>query len=586
MYMDESSSCLVNKLVSITPMLVVNGCELGLVLLYELWCLRIKRNGQGVQKRVMLPLYRKYFVSTALLRLIIWILNFARRIFFPETEIFSTPGHPPIHDVMFAISQSVSIALACCCVHFLSQKSAGRDAICKTKIFTIQITMISFVCHCAPFVWAPVRMWPMFGLSIAIVLWLLKVGLCAATDHVPLRRTAAIVAALWFGLWRVEQSLYYLEMMVFGSSFVANCRHMTLFVTVILLQPLATYWILRVDSLHWWTIAARLGFADNLVQCVARPLLEQAFPSHLVMDYDDFVVEKRIGVGSQGHVLQVRYQSQHNRYAMKKHAAARLTNEVVHEFLSEVMILHTITPHPNVLQLYGVCLCPPSLCIVTELCETSLFAVIESSRSARTYLSPRLALLWALDVAQGMLHLHSNVPPIIHRDLKSMNILLLHSRRHARMIAKVADMGCSLLYDPDSPRPPGMMIGPWWHSGDGAAASLDQARGTVPWCAPEVLRMDPITEKCDVFSMAVFLWELSTGLDPTQPPNHEPLRISVSECTSGFRLPLEYVRVGGASMQCLIGRCWSEDPHSRPCFSEIVTHLELMLDSEANDSFN
>ena len=95
--------------------------------------------------------------------------------------------------------------------------------------------------------------------------------------------------------------------------------------------------------------------------------------------------------------------------------------------------------HPNVVMYLGVCLQPP--CVVTEYCARgSLNDVFKRARA-----TPALAaqLDWGrrlnmvLDAAKGMMYLHSSEPPVIHRDLKSPNLLV---DKHWRL--KVCAMLC------------------------------------------------------------------------------------------------------------------------------------------------
>lgn len=91
--------------------------------------------------------------------------------------------------------------------------------------------------------------------------------------------------------------------------------------------------------------------------------------------------------------------------------------------------------------------------------------------------------------------------------------------------------------------------------------------------APEVIRGFKYTEKADVFSFAVIMWELATRKPPyygidgsvvSQRVVKEGLRpkISDKECPGPF---LELMR-----------RCWDEDPEKRPYFGEIITDLQQM----------
>ncbi|KAK4401221.1 putative serine/threonine-protein kinase SIS8 [Sesamum angolense] len=92
----------------------------------------------------------------------------------------------------------------------------------------------------------------------------------------------------------------------------------------------------------------------------------------------------------------------------------------------------------------------------------------------------------ALDVAKGMNYLHTSHPIIVHRDLKTPNLLV-----DKNWVVKVCDFGMSRLQH---------------HT----FLSSKSTAGTAEWMAPEVLRNEPSNEKSDVYSFGVILWELAT----------------------------------------------------------------------------
>ena len=98
----------------------------------------------------------------------------------------------------------------------------------------------------------------------------------------------------------------------------------------------------------------------------------------------------------------------------------------------EVEILSSIPEHPNIISFYAIAFNYPDIFIVTEFAENgSLFNYLHKEKQFPTV---DQSLAWALEVAQGMEHLHNH--DIIHRDLKSANILL-----SAATTAKVCDFG-------------------------------------------------------------------------------------------------------------------------------------------------
>ncbi|VAH54808.1 unnamed protein product [Triticum turgidum subsp. durum] len=96
--------------------------------------------------------------------------------------------------------------------------------------------------------------------------------------------------------------------------------------------------------------------------------------------------------------------------------------------------------------------------------------------------------------------------------------------------------------------------------------------GTYRWMAPEVINHKPYDHKADVFSFAIVLWELVTSKVPYE--NLTPLQAALS-VRQGLRLVIPsgvHPRISK-----LIQRCWGENPHTRPVFSEITAELEDIL---------
>ena len=83
--------------------------------------------------------------------------------------------------------------------------------------------------------------------------------------------------------------------------------------------------------------------------------------------------------------------------------------------------------HANIVSFRGACMRPPNLCFVMEKCDSSLFTLMHYGGGADS-LSTHERVRMAADIAAGMAHLHSRTPPIIHRDLKSHNVLVAADR--------------------------------------------------------------------------------------------------------------------------------------------------------------
>lgn len=137
--------------------------------------------------------------------------------------------------------------------------------------------------------------------------------------------------------------------------------------------------------------------------------------------------------------------------------------------------------HPNIVTFKGVCTQPPCFCIIMEYCPYGqLFDILKTGHRQVT---PRIAVEWSKQIASGMHYLHSH--KIIHRDLKSPNVLMTFNDT-----LKITDFGTSRQWNERSTKM--------------------SFAGTVAWMAPEVIRNELSSEKVDVWSFGVVLWELLT----------------------------------------------------------------------------
>ena len=100
-----------------------------------------------------------------------------------------------------------------------------------------------------------------------------------------------------------------------------------------------------------------------------------------------------------------------------------------------------------------------------------------------------------LDIAKGMHFMHGLKNPLMHRDLKSLNLLLAEPIEGPNDLvqAKITDFGLARKFkDADG----------------GAEAMMTGQAGTFHWMAPEVLENCRYTEKADVYSFGIVMWEI------------------------------------------------------------------------------
>ncbi|GAB2220030.1 hypothetical protein Droror1_Dr00007672 [Drosera rotundifolia] len=220
------------------------------------------------------------------------------------------------------------------------------------------------------------------------------------------------------------------------------------------------------------------------------------------------------------------------------------------DFWREAQILSKFH-HPNVVAFYGIVLdgAGRTLATVTEYMVNGSLrnALIKKDRT----LDRRKKLLIAMDAAFGMEYLHSK--NVVHFDLKCDN-LLVNLRDPQRPICKVGDFGLSRI------KRNTLVSG--------------GVRGTLPWIAPELLNgsNSKVSEKVDVFSFGIVMWEILTGEEPYANMHCGTIIGGILKDT--LRPPIP--SLCDSEWRKLMERCWSTDPDARPSFSEVADRLRSM----------
>lgn len=234
----------------------------------------------------------------------------------------------------------------------------------------------------------------------------------------------------------------------------------------------------------------------------------------------------------------------------------------IEQFINEVIVLTRIN-HRNVVKLLGCCLESEVPLLVYEYVSNgTLFQHIHNSSEERWFsFQDRLRI--AAEAAGALAYLHSAASmPIIHRDVKSSNILLDNS-----YTAKISDFGASRLVPLDQTQ----------------VTTLVQ--GTLGYLDPEYFHTSQLTEKSDVYSFGVVLAELMTGKKPLSPTKSEEERnlathfiTSVKENRFFQILEARVLREGSLeqlqAMGELVKRCLDLRGEERPTMKEVAMEIE------------
>ena len=310
-------------------------------------------------------------------------------------------------------------------------------------------------------------------------------------------------------------------------------------------------------------------------------------------NWQDALAKRQIGSGSFGTVYRAEWRGK--KVAVKvvrlptepddtsdtvrvlhKEAVQKVTNT----FVREVDVCCELV-HPNLVETLGYYATEPGLFIVQELLDCSLDMQLYEQywRPA-----PAQVLKAAFDIAKGMSHMHTHFvsgstsgsgisgsnlsqheSPVIHRDLKSFNILLdrrpplMGDAKTWEIVMKVADFGLAR---------------------DLKESNDMTVCGTLLWSAPELLNSENYDEKVDVYSFAMTLVELIHGTKPwedTKDCDGKPTRPhDVPQRVCEGQRPESQLEEATPEMSQLIMSCWDQEPAKRPTFPEVVETVAAM----------
>jgi serine/threonine protein kinase len=288
-----------------------------------------------------------------------------------------------------------------------------------------------------------------------------------------------------------------------------------------------------------------------------RNIIAQSLPKDTSVNWEidlsdlDFVCQ--LGHGTSGAVYKGFYQGTIP-VAMKLLKAAEAdAQKEMNEFIKEFKVAMTINS-PYIVRFYGATL-KHRLCLVMEFCEKgSLFNVLSKDKD--------LDLTWDLvfsmleETVSGIVALHNFNPSILHRDLKTLNVLVTAENK-----CKVCDFGLSRFATGSN------------------VDTLLKCRGTLAYIASEVYNQKGFFPQSDVYSLAIMMWEVVNRTITGQylRPYHDikmEFVILTQAHTRNRRPPLPDTLPN--SFRDLITLCWDADHLKRPDANQLLLELQKL----------
>eukprot|EP00002_Diphylleia_rotans_P032501 TRINITY_DN6834_c0_g1_i1.p1 TRINITY_DN6834_c0_g1~~TRINITY_DN6834_c0_g1_i1.p1 ORF type:complete len:423 (+),score=68.55 TRINITY_DN6834_c0_g1_i1:140-1270(+) len=255
------------------------------------------------------------------------------------------------------------------------------------------------------------------------------------------------------------------------------------------------------------------------------------------IDYDTITTTKVLGTGSFGQVLLGTYKG--TQVAVKKLLRQKMNQKGISDFRREVLVMKNLD-HPNILKMVGICVQQPNLCIVLEYMSNGSVEDLLKNKEFNWTNEVRQQML--RDAANGVKYLHDLHPRIVHRDLKSANLLVGDG-----YTVKVSDFGVSRIQ---------------------STQNTMTKCGTPAWAAPEVLRGDRYDEKVDVYSFGIIMWEMFSRRLPYADLRSSPAVITGEIASGRLRPPVSFRSPQG--YEVLMTSCWAQESADRPNIDAVL----------------
>lgn len=245
-----------------------------------------------------------------------------------------------------------------------------------------------------------------------------------------------------------------------------------------------------------------------------------------------------------------------SQFAAKRLLPSTITQTSTQRFLKEAKLVATLK-HLNIVKFVGIAW-------TTERDIQILFEYLAGDTVRRYLVNLPDSTGWTADklriatnIIEALVYTHGFVPPLIHRDVKSSNVLLTTDG-----VAKLSDFGASREQS---------------HS-----STMTAGVGTARWLAPEVLLASSYNQSADIYSFGVVLSELDTQKLPYQELQEDGIMMQditiITQVALGLLRP-SFSTGSPQSIVKLAKQCLSQDYRDRPTASEIAIELRNIAKS-------
>jgi hypothetical protein len=270
--------------------------------------------------------------------------------------------------------------------------------------------------------------------------------------------------------------------------------------------------------------------------------------------FDELTFLRMLSKGAYGEVWLGQLETRHVAIKRLLPEKCQLTASL-EQFAGEIQLMCTLQ-HRNIVSFVGVSWNRlQNLCAVVEYMEAGdLDDVLKKNRGKFSWQREKISI--AMDIAEGLVYLHCLRPVVVHRDLKSKNVLL-----NRKFQAKLSDFGVSRKTHVNE--------------------TMTSGVGTLLWTAPEIIEGKKYSEKADIYSLGVVLSEMDTCEAP----------FSNVTTDKGERLPgmqlAQLVRLGKIrislredcppNLRKLAMDCTQLDPDARPSSMQVAFTLKSII---------